>query len=102
MHQRPTPSSERQQAEPEIYPPGSAIPSERIWVTTGTHGAQRIYVAKLGPVGVTLLALLIGILSAAALFVLLGVAVIAAAVGAAVAIGAVLSTVLRARFRRFR
>jgi hypothetical protein len=102
MHQRPTPNSERPRAEPEIYPPGSTIPKERIWVTTDTHGAQRIYVAKLGPFGLTLLALLIGILSVAALIVLLGAAVILVAAAAALAIGAILSTVLRGRFRRFR
>jgi hypothetical protein len=96
MQQRPTPNSDQPQLEPEIYPPGSAIPNERIWVT---HGAQRIYVAKLGPVGITLLALLIGGLSVAALFVLLGAAVILVAAGAALAIGAILSTVLRGRFR---
>jgi hypothetical protein len=99
MQQRPTPNADRPQPEPEIYPPGSAIPSERIWVTTGTHGAQRIYIAKLGPAGVTLLALLIGVLSVVALFVLLGAAVILAAAGAALFIGAILSTVLRGRFR---
>jgi hypothetical protein len=37
-----------------------------------------------------------------ATFVLIGVAVISVAVGAALAIGAILTTVLRGRFRRLR
>jgi hypothetical protein len=102
MQQPPTPSSGLPQAEPEIYPPGSAIPHERIWASTGTHRTQRIYVAKLGPVGLTLLALLIGIVAVVATFVLIGVAVISVAMVAALAIGAILTTVLRGRFRRLR
>ena len=102
MQQRPTPNAELPQAEPEIYPPGSTTPNERIWRPTATHSAQRIYVAKLGPVGLTLLVLLVGVVSAAAIFVLLGAAIIAVAVGAALALGAILSAILRGRFRRFR
>ena len=102
MQQPPTPNSGLPQAESEIYPPGSAIPGERIWISTSTHRTQRIYVAKLGPVGLTLLALLIGIVAVAATFVLIGVAVISVTVGAALAIGAILTTVLRGRFRRLR
>ncbi|MGC2415656.1 MAG: hypothetical protein WA459_23530 [Stellaceae bacterium] len=102
MQQRPTPNSGLPQTKPEIYPPGSAIPGERVWVSTGTHHTQRIYVARLGPVGLTLLALLIGAVAVASLFVLIGVAVISVTVGAALAIGAILTTVVRGRFRRLR
>lgn len=102
MQQQPTPNSELPQAEPEIYPPGSAIPRERVWISTGARRTQRIYVAKFGPVGLTFLAVLIGIVFVVATFVLIGVAVISVAVGAALAIGAILTTVLRGRFRRLR
>jgi hypothetical protein len=102
MQQAPTANSGLPQAEPEIYPPGAAIPRERIWRSTGTHRTQRFYVAKLGPVGFTLLASLIGIVAVVATFVLIGVAVISVAAGAALAIGAILTTVLRGRSRRFR
>jgi hypothetical protein len=102
MQQRPTPNSELPQAEPEIYPPGSAIPRERVWISTGARHTQRIYVAKFGPLGLTLLALFICIVFAVASFVLIGVAVISVAVGAALAIGAILATVLRGQFRRLR
>ena len=101
MQQRP-PNSERPPAEPEIYPPGSVIPHERVGVSTESRRTQRIYVAKVGPVGLTLLALFIGIVLAVATFVLIGVAVISVAVGAVLAIGAVLTTVVRGRFRRLR
>ena len=100
MQQRP-PNSERPPAEPEIYPPGSVIPHERVGVSTESR-TQRIYVAKVGPVGLTLLALFIGIVLAVATFVLIGVAMISVAVGAVLAIGAVLTTVVRGRFRRLR
>jgi hypothetical protein len=102
MQQRPTPNTELPQAEPEIYPPGSATPGERVWISTCAHRTQRIYVTKFGPVGLTLLALLIGIVFVVATFVLIGVAVISVAVGAALAIAAILTTVLRGRFRRLR
>jgi hypothetical protein len=102
MQQRPTPYSEPPQAEPEIYPPGSAVPRERVWISTGARHTQQIYVAKFGPVGLALLALFIGIVFVAAIFVLIGVAVISVAVGAALTIGAILTTVLRGRYRRLR
>jgi hypothetical protein len=102
MQQRPTPNAEPPQAEPEIFPPGSAIPHERVWISPGARHTQRIYVTKFGPVGLALLALLIGIVFVVATFVLIGVAVISVAVGAALAIGAILTAVLRGRFRRLR
>ena len=101
MQQRP-PNSELPPAEPEIYPPGSVIPNERVWVSTGGFRTPRIYVAKVGPVGLTLLALFIGIVLAVATFVLIGVAMISVVVGAVLAIGAVLTAVIRGRFRRLR
>jgi hypothetical protein len=102
MQQQPTPNAELPRAEPEIYPPGSAIPRERVWISTGARHTQRIYVAKFGPVGLALLALLIGIVFVVSTFVVIGVAVISVAVGAVLAIGAILTTALRGRFRRLR
>ena len=99
MQQRPTPNAELPPAEPEIYPPGSAIPRDRVWISTGAHHTQRIYVAKFGPVGLALLALLIGIVFVASTFVLIGVAVISVAVGAVLATGTILTTVLLYRLR---
>jgi hypothetical protein len=102
MQQRLTPSPEQPPPEPEIYPPGATIPRERIWISAGTQGTQRIYVTTLGPVGLTRLALIVGTMAVLALFLALGAALITVAVGAVLAIGAIVSAVVHRRLRRFR
>ena len=100
MRQQLTPDFEKPQAEPEIYPPGTTIPRERIWTSTGARGTQRIYVARVGPFGLTLLALATGALSMLALFLLVGAALIFLAVGGVLAVGAVIGTISHGRSRR--
>jgi hypothetical protein len=99
MQQRLTPKPEQPPPEPEIYPPGATIPRERISISAGT---QRIYVARLGPVGLTLLALIVGTMAVLALFLALSAALITVVVGAVLAIGAIVSAVVHGRLRRFR
>jgi hypothetical protein len=68
---------ERPRLEPEIIPPararGDSDWAERGWPDvsrmTGTH---RIYVTRLGPVGMTLLMLIIGVVIAVILLAVLG------------------------------
>ena len=85
------PNPEQPPPESEIYPPGATIRRERIWISAGTQGTQRIYVARLGPVGLALLALIVGTMAVLALFLALGAALITVAVGAVLAIGAIVS-----------
>ena len=64
MQQQPTPKAETPYAEPEIIPPGADWPrSSRIWISTGPHHTTRIQLPRLGPVGIALFVLLIGILA---------------------------------------
>jgi hypothetical protein len=68
----------RRPAEPEIIPPGVPLRSEpRVWVSTGAQGTQRIYVKRVGPLGLALAALAVGAFAALALVVVVGFAVIA-------------------------
>ena len=87
MQQQPTPKAETPHIEPEIIPPGADWPrSSRIWISTGPHHTTRIQIARLGPVGITLSVLLVGILALAGLVLLLGAALIGV-VAAGVLIG---------------
>jgi len=65
---------ERPRSEPEIIPPGAPLrpgPSSRP-PYTGTSGRTRIYVARVGPLGFTLLMLAITLLGAAFLVAFIG------------------------------
>ncbi len=89
--------------EPEIIPPdrrdGRSTYRSRTWIADGVRGSQRVYVAKLGPFGAILLALMIGAVSAALFALLLGAFLIGTlAIGAIVAF-AMMAGLLR-RFAR--
>jgi hypothetical protein len=101
MQQQSTPMAETSSIEPEIIPPGADWPrSSRIWISTGPQHTTRIQIARLGPVGIALFVLLIGILALAGLVLLLGAALVGV-VAAGVLIGAgVSSSLSRRSFRR--
>jgi hypothetical protein len=70
---------ERPRAEPEIIPPDrtNRTPGwqRRGWQPDGSTwvgGTQRIYVGRIGPIGLTLLILMIGILAALILLTVVG------------------------------
>ena len=88
-------------AEPEIIPPGADWPrSSRNWISTGPHHTTRIQIPRLGPVGIALFVLLIGILSLAGLVLLLGAALVGV-VAAGVLIGrGIFSSLSQSSFRR--
>jgi hypothetical protein len=70
MSKPPKPRGEEPRSEPEIIPPGQAeqgTPRTRVFVDT-----QRIYIGKPSPLGLILVTLIIGLLSAAILVLLLG------------------------------
>ena len=77
MQQQLTPKAETPHIAPEIILPDADWPrSSRICISTGSHHATRIQIARLGPVGITLSVLLVGFLALAGLVLLLGAALI--------------------------
>jgi hypothetical protein len=71
---------ERPRLEPEIIPPARAREdsdwSQRGWRPQVSSGTHRIYVTRLGPFGMTLLMLIIGILIAVILLAVVGAVLI--------------------------
>jgi len=65
-------SSKRPRSEPEIIPPGKQ-PYSGVWVSQAPRGSHRIYVTRLGPFGIILLAVAIGAIFTLILVLLLGV-----------------------------
>jgi hypothetical protein len=74
MIEQSKPPTQEPRFEPEIIPPGRV--DERsardAHAYVNVHGIHRVYVGKVGPFGMILLALVIAIVLAVVLFVLLG------------------------------
>jgi hypothetical protein len=61
--------------EAEIIPPGAPLPGgSRVWMTDEAQGGQRVTVRPISPLGLALLAVGIGAVTAVALVFLLGIA----------------------------
>jgi hypothetical protein len=72
MNQRPIPSGEKPKAEPEILPPGE---TDLRWDGASgwsAHGAQRVYVARIGPFGIVLIAIAVAAIALVILVLVLG------------------------------
>jgi len=103
MERRPTPAGEQPRAEPEIIPPeraGGRAHRAGAPMWTATDGVQRIYVARLGPFGFLLLALVVAILTALIVVVLLGAFLIVIPLAGLLLAAAVIAGVMRGRFGR--
>jgi hypothetical protein len=109
MNERSMPASEKRRAEPEIIPPDrggddrqsrSSAAGIRVFVEGG--GLRHIYVARLGPLGMVALALMIGLLVALILILALGVFLIWIPLVGLLIATAVTSGLLRAYFRQLR
>jgi hypothetical protein len=101
MQKASMPTVETPQSEPEIIPPGAHSHSaSRIWVSDARNHTVHIQVARIGPFGMVLLALLIGIVGVAGLFFLLGAALIGAATMGALIVGSLVAGLLRRLSRR--
>jgi hypothetical protein len=101
MQQQPMPKAKTPYTEPEIFPPGADWPrASRIWVSTGPHQTTRIQITRLGPVGIALFVLLIGILALAGVTLLLGAALVGIAAGAVLIVGGIISSLSRRPSRR--
>ena len=66
---------------------------------TGAHHNTRIQTTRLGPVGIALFALLIGILALAGMALLLGAALVGIAAGGVLIVGGIISSLSRRPFR---
>ena len=73
MSKPPKPQGEEPRSEPEVIPPGHAerdTPRMRVFVDT--HSTERVHIGKPSPLGIILVILITGLLSAAMLVLLLG------------------------------
>jgi len=101
MQQQPMPKAKPRYTEPEIIPPGADWPrASRIWVSTGPHHTTRIQITRLGPVGIAIFLLLIGVLAFVGMALLLGAALVGIAAAGVLIIGGILSNLSRRQFRR--
>jgi hypothetical protein len=104
MDQRPKPQAEETRSKPEITPPDhaerSAHDTSRMRIFVDAHGTERVYSAKLGPLGIILVALTIGLLLAVMLILLLGAFLIWIPVVGLLVAAAIISRLLRAYFQR--
>jgi hypothetical protein len=96
--ERPVPDANRPRVEPEIIPPGQADPHSRR--TTSFNGAERIYVAQVGPLGFAMVALVVALVLALVFLLVLGAFVIFIPLAGALLAAAVLLTLFRSVFRR--
>ncbi len=95
------PQGDEPKSEPEIIPPGRTTGYEhRTRTFTGAHGTERVYVARIGPVGTILIVLITAILIAVMLMLLLGVLLIWLPLIVLFAAGAIIVAVVRAYLRR--
>ena len=99
------PQSEKPRSDPEIIPKDHAdrrtaqgTPRTRLFIDA--HGTERIYVTKLGPLGVILAVLTTGILSAVMLILLFATFLIWVPLVIFFIVGAIISGLLRTYFRR--
>jgi hypothetical protein len=90
-----------QRKEPEIIPPGADWPpTPRSRVSNSANQVTFIRIARLGPVGIILALLVLGMLAALTVVLLLGLAVVGVAIAGIIIIGAAISLFLRRTFPR--
>jgi hypothetical protein len=97
MERRPRPPADQPRSEPEIIPPERT--GARPQWDVGGEGVQRIYVARLGPLGFMLLALTVAILTAVVVVILLGAFLIAMPLVFLLLVIALVAGILRRRPR---
>jgi hypothetical protein len=105
MNERRIAVGEKPRAEPEIIPPDrgdrqsrSSAAGIRVFLDRG--GVHHIYVARLGPLGMVVVALMVGVLFAITLVVVLGVFLIWIPLVGLLVAAAIISGLLRAYFRQ--
>lgn len=87
--------------EPEIIPPGADWPpTPRSRVSNSAGHVTIVRIARLGPVGIVVALIVLGMLAALTVLLLLGLAVVGVATTGVVIIGAAISLFLRRTFLR--
>ena len=102
---RTMPPPEKPRSEPEIIPPRAGAHSQwrdTIWISGDESGTHRIYIRRLGPFGVILLALATGFIVALLLIVLVGALLLWIPVVATLITIAIISALLRGAFQQRR
>jgi hypothetical protein len=99
------PQGEKLRSEPEIIPPDQADPrtargTPRMRVFIDAHDTERIYVAKIRPIGTFLAVLATGILSAVMLILLFATFLIWVPLVVFFIVGAIIAGLLRTYHRR--
>jgi hypothetical protein len=105
MNERRLPAGEKPRSEPEIIPPDSGDRQSRssaagIRVFLDDSVVRHIYVARLGPLGMVVLPLMVGILFAITLVLVLGAFLIWIPLIGLLVAAAIISSLLRAYFRQ--
>ena len=109
MNRRPPDRPDEAGPEPEIIPPDRPDRGryreqnrgeQRIWVSLGRNGFNRVYIARPSPFAMILAALMLGLAGLAVVVVLLGAVLLWLPVTVLVVAGLILSGALRGYFRR--
>jgi len=95
----------RQPTEPEIIPPGHDSPDWEhrrpdAWTSFDMHGGRRVYVRRLGPIGILLTAALIGTIAALVFVVMVGAFLIWIPVAVLLFVAAVVAGLMRRYMRQ--
>jgi hypothetical protein len=94
--QEPTLTKGTRQSEPEIIPPGADPDGRsRICASAAPHYTIRIRMTRLGPAGIVMLLLMIGILGLAGLTLLLGFALVGLTAAGVLTVGSIISGLVR-------
>jgi hypothetical protein len=89
--------------EPEIYPPGAPLPRRHsVWMTDDGPRARYVHVARIGPVGLTLLTLGAAAAIGLTTVFLLGAAIIGLAAVGVLTLAGVVAGILRGPPRSLR
>jgi TM2 domain-containing membrane protein YozV len=103
-HRQPAPSSGKHFTEPEIIPPSAGARlrnSDAMWLSFNERGAHRIYVTRLGPFGLVLLAFGIGLLAALVFVLVIGTFLIWISLGVLLVAATIIFALLRQSLRHW-
>ena len=97
----PKPQGEEPRSKPEVIPPGQAerdTPRMRVFVDT--HSTERVYIGKPSLLGIILVTLIMGLLSAVLMVLLFGALLVALPAVVLLVTAAILTGLLRVYFQR--
>jgi hypothetical protein len=100
IDQPPKPQGEEPRSEPEVIPPGQAeqdTPRMRVFVDT--HSTERVYIGKPSLLGIILVTLIMGLLSAVLMVLLFGALLVALPAVVLLVTAAIVAGLLRVYFR---